>query len=1428
MKNIANFCIHTLVEHQVEQTPNAIAAIFQSEQITYQELNQKANQLAHYLKSLGVNSETLIGVCVDRSLNMLIGLLGVLKAGGAYVPLDPSYPADRLAFMLEDSQLPLLLTQSHLLSCLPKTNSIRVVCLDSNWQEIEQFNQDNLESEVTPDNLAYTIYTSGSTGKPKGVQIIHRSVVNLLLSMKQELGLSDRDILLAVTTISFDIAVLELFLPLIVGARVAIVSRAVAIDPMKLSKTITESGATFMQATPSTWKMLLAVNWQGNRNLKIICGGEALNRHLANQLLERSSSLWNMYGPTETTIWSTLHKVEPGECSIPIGKPVLNTQTYLFKYPRHHNNDIFEPVVDGSEGELYIGGMGLARGYLNRPELTEQKFVHVPCINKSEIRLYKTGDLARYLTDGTIEFIGRVDDQVKIRGFRIELGDIESALIQHPAVREVAVTTKDDPSGHKRIFAYFTSKAPAAEIQSSVEEIYDKEISQWQTVWDTAYNDLSNNALDPRLKINGYVNSYTGSLIPLNEMADWVNHTVERILFLRPKRVLEIGCGTGMLLFRIAPQCSHYLGIDVSNRAISYIQQQLFESKEDWSNVILEQRAAHDIEGLGEGSFDTIIINSVVQYFPSVNYLLDVLNKAIKLVEPGGHIFIGDIRNLQFLKAFHASVQLGQAGDKLSTVLLRDRIEKKIAQEQELLINPDFFKALKYHFSSITHAETLIKRGHHKNELCKFRFDAIIYVESPVKLIDKLQSLDWQENHINFHFVRNLLLNPELEALKITGIPNARVIEDLQSFYAIQNHHSLTSVKELRQFIEKTNEVEGIHPEDFYSFAQDFPNYIANITWSESASDYEVIFLRKNELIPIISHGETTIESKDFDFWGNTPFRIDAQTNLVPQLRAFLQEKLPEYMIPSLFVLLETIPLTPNGKIDRRALPEPGKMRPDLQESYVAPYTAIEKQLATIWSELLGIEQIGIYDSFFELGGDSLLSVHLLTRIQETLNINLPLFYLFKDPSITGIIKAIDTLQQLGNQIARNNSTDIDLQAEVILDAEIRASVPFFGSVRQPKQLFLTGATGFLGGFILYELLQQTQATIYCLVRASSLEKGKRRIQSNLEQYLLWDNNLSSRIIPVLGDLSQPNLGLTANKFQSLANSIDAIYHSGAMINLIYPYTSLRPCNVWGTQEILRLASQVKPIPLTFISTLDVFQSRTYLDREIVLENDPLQYIVDMDRGYALSKWVAEKLILEAKVRGIPVTVYRPEMISGQSKTGVVQTNDLLSRFLKGLVQLKSAPALNGSIHMVPVDYVSKAIVHLSLKSESLGKTFHLVNPSPLPFSHLIHEICELGYSIEQVAYEQWLTMLLNLNINDENALIPLVSILTEKKKGAASYLEESLLSPQLFDCSNTLDGLRDTTIICPPVDKKLIQAYFSYFNKIGFFKLKVSRHKEI
>ncbi|MGA2716524.1 MAG: amino acid adenylation domain-containing protein, partial [Bryobacteraceae bacterium] len=444
--------LYELVEQQVSRTPDAVAAVFEDRQLTFRQLDQSADRLANHLQILGVGPNILVGICVGRSLEMLVGLLGILKAGGAYVPLDPAYPSDRLAFMLEDSQPRVLLTQTSLQTRLPPHQG-HIVYLDAPGAEKIRNNDRQLNRKThRPGDLAYVLYTSGSSGKPKGVRISNRALVNFLSSMQREPGLGTGDTLLAVTTLSFDIAGLELFLPLITGARVIIAGREVAADGVRLSSLLKHCGATAMQATPATWRLLLAAGWPGSRELKIFCGGESWSTDLADALLPRCKSLWNMYGPTETTIWSSVARVEAGK-PVVIGAPIANTTFYVLDpFPE------LAPV--GAPGELYIGGDGVAEGYLNRPELTNERFVSDPFSSKPGARLYRTGDVVRRLPDGSIEFLHRIDQQVKIRGFRIELGEIESALGQHPGVTQCVAVARGDVPGDKRLVAYVVPANP--------------------------------------------------------------------------------------------------------------------------------------------------------------------------------------------------------------------------------------------------------------------------------------------------------------------------------------------------------------------------------------------------------------------------------------------------------------------------------------------------------------------------------------------------------------------------------------------------------------------------------------------------------------------------------------------------------------------------------------------------------------------------------------------------------------------------------------------------------------------------------------------------------------------------------------------------------------------------------------------------------
>ncbi|HVR98711.1 MAG TPA: amino acid adenylation domain-containing protein, partial [Thermoanaerobaculia bacterium] len=481
---VPGILVQGLFEEQAAYRPGAVAIVEERGAVSYAELNEWANRLAHRLRRLGVGPETRVAVCLERSPSLVATLLAVWKAGGAYVPLDPDYPEERLAWVLGDSGAALLLTESALVDRLPRFAG-GVLRLDE--ADLCGERTDDPLPLAEPENLAYVLYTSGSTGRPQGVAVRQRGVVNFLSSMAQRPGMRTEDVLLAVTTISFDISVLELFLPLARGARIELVRRETARDGYRLKERLAVSGATVMQATPATWRLLLEAGWAGSPDLKILCGGEALPPDLANELLRRCGELWNVYGPTETTVWSTVHRVEAKDVGgvkssagrgqvaseaaldgavpaslvrpVPLGEPIANTEVYLLG-PFEHGA---EPVPPGAPGELYLGGEGLARGYLNNPGKTAERFVPDPFagfFSPTGARLYRTGDLVRRRAlDGALEFLGRVDQQVKIRGFRIELGEIESVLEQHPAVREAVVLAREDVPGVKRLVAYVVGDA---------------------------------------------------------------------------------------------------------------------------------------------------------------------------------------------------------------------------------------------------------------------------------------------------------------------------------------------------------------------------------------------------------------------------------------------------------------------------------------------------------------------------------------------------------------------------------------------------------------------------------------------------------------------------------------------------------------------------------------------------------------------------------------------------------------------------------------------------------------------------------------------------------------------------------------------------------------------------------------------------------
>lgn len=994
--------IHANFSAQVRLYGNQVALVYKNERLTYTELDRRSNQLARYLKKRGVASEDLVGICADRSLELIIGLLGILKAGGAYVPLDPHYPQQRLAYMLEDTQVGVVLTQESVASNLPD-NDAQVVLLDKDWADIAGEEDGDLVPVSKPGDLAYVIFTSGSTGRPKGVQIEQRSVIQLFDATEGHLNFSPSDTWTVFHSYAFDFSVWEIWGPLLTGGTLVLVPATATQSPSQLAALIQQENVSILNLTPAALRPLVQVLDTSPPSLRhIVCGGEALPGELGRHVIEKGFSLWNFYGPTESTVWATCQRVEEKDtlfASVPIGTPFEGRQIYIL-------DDKLNLLQPGETGELCIGGEGLARGYLKRPQLSAERFIPHPFSDNPSAHLYRTGDLARVLEDGKIEFLGRIDHQVKVRGFRIELGEIESVLGEHPAVEQAVVLAREDRTGDKRLVGYVTLSKDESTADDTPSEEHEQVLSQWQLLYDDTYKKSSPQG-DPAFNVIGWNSSYTGKPLPLDHMREWLDDTISRISALQPDKVLEIGCGTGMLLFQLAPSCSSYLGTDFSPITIQNLRHYLNEKPIDYGHISVSEQTAKDFEGIEKGQYDTIILNSVIQYFPDIGYLNAVLEQAIEHVAPGGSIFIGDVRNHALLDAFHTSVQLYKASPEMSCADLQHLIRMRKLQEKELLVDPAYFSALQRQFPSIQQISIRPKASGHLNEMTQFRYDVVLHVDAVAAEYVKPQWRDWHEESLSLENISTILEEADGEPVGFLNVPNARVLSSVQSVELLDSNQLSDSVETLLSQL--PSDTPGVRPEALIE-AGSSRGYSVELSWAQAhaAGSFDVAFYRSGSPSKAsIKFPQAKADSISWASYSNNPARNKTARNLSFALRSVLEAKVPDYMIPSAFVLLDAFPLTPNQKIDRKALPPPDNERPDLHEAYQPAQDDLEQVLVEIWEQALGVTPIGTHDNFFELGGYSLLAAEMFIEIGRRLNKDLPLATLAQHPTIASLASLI-------------------------------------------------------------------------------------------------------------------------------------------------------------------------------------------------------------------------------------------------------------------------------------------------------------------------------------------------------------------------------------------------------------------------------------
>nr|WP_285478570.1 non-ribosomal peptide synthetase [Amycolatopsis sp. NBRC 101858] len=901
VEDVPAVTVPELFAAQVSRTPDATALVFEDEELTYAELDAVSNRLARALAERGAGPERVVAVALPRSTHLVTAILAVLKTGAAYLPLDPGYPAERIAFMLEDAAPALVLATA---DDMPLLDGVSDAPLDV---------------ALKPENPAYVIYTSGSTGRPKGVVVPHAGIVNRLLWMQDEYGLTGDDRVLQKTPSSFDVSVWEFLWPLITGATEVVARPDGHKDPAYLARLIRDRGVTTVHFVPSMLQVFLQepAARECTSLRRVLCSGEALPADAVVQFGQvLDAELHNLYGPTEASVDVTSWRTSPEDTSVPIGRPVWNTRTYVL-------DAALRPVPPGTAGELYLAGVQLARGYLGRPGLSAERFVASP-FEPGE-RMYRTGDLARFRPDGVLEFLGRGDEQIKIRGFRVEPGEIAATLAAHDDVAHAVVVAREDRPGDVRLVGYVVPAEPSALDET-------EQVGEWRELYDSMYAAAAD-------EFEGWNSSYTGEPIPRDEMREWRDAIVTRIRSLQPKRVLEIGVGTGLLLTELAPHCETYWGTDFSAEVIATLGRRVEADPALADRVELRTCDAADLSGLPSGFFDTIVLNSVVQYFPSGTYLLEVLRKALALLAPGGSLFVGDVRDLRQVRAFHAAVAEARGGD----------VEQNLLREKELLVAPEFFAGL----DGVT-ADIRVKRGRAVNELTQYRYDVVLRPGSAVA--PEVPTLVWGSDLSTVDEVAG--------PSRIERVPNGRTAPG------------------------------GVNPEDWYAFG-DAHGYRTVVTWSaEGDGSVDVVFTT-GETAGAFRPGPDPLLS----YTGN-PGRFRRTSALTAELRTLAADRLPEHMVPSAIVVLDALPVTANGKLDRRALPSPDPVAPTSDRE---PRTPVERQLCELFADVLGLPRVGPDDSFFALGGHSLLATRLIARIRTTLNAELEVRSVFETPTAAGL-----------------------------------------------------------------------------------------------------------------------------------------------------------------------------------------------------------------------------------------------------------------------------------------------------------------------------------------------------------------------------------------------------------------------------------------
>ena len=979
-----------LFEEAAAKNADSIALIFDDKKISYKKLNESANRLAHYLKAAGIKKEMIVAVCIGRGIDMVVAILAILKAGGAYVPVDPEYPSDRIGYMLEDSKAVMVLCSKASRVKIPAADGIEIIELNDNDEVTSGQSPDNLLMDLQPQQLAYVIYTSGSTGKPKGVMIQHNNVYAFICWCRQEFASSVFEIVYATTSICFDLSVYELFYPLSIGKPIRIIENG-----LHMGKWLKGDSYVLTNSVPVVIENLIKEGRDLSNISVINMAGEPVPLQVQQSLDTDRIEVRNLYGPTEDTTYSTVYRLRK-DMPILIGKPVSNSGVYII-----NRKGMLAPV--GVAGEICIGGAGVARGYLNQPELTAEKFVPDHFSKEPGAKLYHTGDLGRWLADGNIEYMGRIDDQVKIRGFRIELGEVETALNDLTEISSSCVVVKKHANSSNTLVSYFVPDKQV--VKEKERQLYQAQVLSWKEVYEIEYEQTEGkDSVDEEFNIIGWNDSFTGGAIPAQQMAEWVHEIVDRILYSNPQNILEIGCGTGLLYYQLAGKINKYIGTDFSRSSINQINQRISKGLRNYGSTQLYVSAAHEIKVNNDEDVDTVILNSVVQYFPGEEYMDDVIRNSIGILNGKGRIIIGDVRDNRLLGLFKGRLQLNKMQQSVNVKEFNWAVDLNILKEEELCLSPEYFYRLQSVYPQVTHVDIQWKKASYINELSLYRYTVVIYVG----MEDTVMKPAWQSlsGQTEKEIVTTQIQNG-VSTIALKDVINPRLWKERQLAKAMKDKMQHT-VSDLLSAVEKEDK-ENIATRELLELAVE-KGYQYRFFVDQDPFKINILL----ELEPIKNFVEQLYIDKTGNGVGtltNIPLFTDISMLLQKDIRVFLKQRLPEYMVPSEMIALAKLPLNSNGKIDRKFLSQREDIAVINKLNYQPPGTDLEAKLAIIWQDLLRIERVGILDNFFELGGHSLLVMRLISAVRKELGIELAIKDLFTYSSISKLAQYLESFQ---------------------------------------------------------------------------------------------------------------------------------------------------------------------------------------------------------------------------------------------------------------------------------------------------------------------------------------------------------------------------------------------------------------------------------